>query len=235
MIVFTCLFLVLLLPLLVTGCKMTPEKLARKVAGKMNALHSYHVKGRAEVITPDLVRVYYLEQWFKEPDLYRLDIKSEEGAKQVILGRGERVWVYHPELEDFYEINNQEGEENLLPFFLNFFWNSLITGQEVEILGVEELSRGSAYKLRIIPQRADPHWSMEKIWIGKRDLIPYLAEIYDDQGNLRKTFDFEEITLDINIGPEIFKGDSFSLLHGRIPCFFILFTFANRILSSYAE
>lgn len=175
----------------------------------MEDTNSYHVKGKAEVITPDLVRVYYLEQWFKKPDLYRLDMESE-GARQVIMGKGEEVWVYHPELEDFHRINSQEGEENSLPYFLTFFWNSLITAREVEILGVEEFTQGPAYELMIIPRKEDPHWSLEKVWLGKRDLMPYLVEVYDNQGNLRKTFAFEEISLDRDIDPKIFHQDSFS-------------------------
>ncbi len=197
-------FLVFLLcAALLSGCRMSPEKLTRQVERKMGKVKTYHLKAEAEIFSGEASQVYQLEQWFEEPDSYRLEIKDED-SKQILISTGGETWIYHSELEDYYKLSGTDEEETDPPYLLSTFWKNLIKAGKIEILGKENIPQGNVYVLEVIPQIQEVRWYTEKVWLDQKEFIPWLIEVYDDQGNKKSVFRYEEVTLNEEVDSDLF-------------------------------
>ncbi len=185
---------------------MSSERLARNIEKRMERVKTYQVKMEMEMFSSESPRVYFLEQWFQSPDLYRLELTGDQ-ARQVIIGSGEDTWIYHPELKDYYKISSPQQEESQNPFLLSGFWENLIQARELNITGEETHDNNDFYILEVTPKEQTPQWHREKIWLEKKKLVPFIIEVYDDQGNLKTVFRYKEIVLNEEIHPELFESD----------------------------
>lgn len=185
---------------------MSPERLAGNLEKRMGRVNTYQVKMEMEIVSTEAPRVYFLEQWFQSPDLYRLEMTGGD-ARQVIIGSGGNTWIYHPELKDYYKISSPHQEESQNPFLLSGFWENLIHARELNITGEETHGNNNFYLLEVIPKEQTPQWFREKIWLEKKKLVPFIIEVYDDQGSLRTVFRYQEIILNEEIDPELFESD----------------------------
>ncbi len=182
---------------------MTPDRIAHRIESKMEEIKSYHITGEVEIITPDTTQVYFLEQWFKEPDNYRLEMEGEDTSQVLVSAEGE-TWVYHPELEDYYRLSNYKEEVSSPPFILSDFWNNMLDAADIKILEEEKIQGESIYVLKVTPLDQDPHWHREKVWLDKKKLIPRVIEVYDDQDILRRIFRYQEVSFNQEIKDEVF-------------------------------
>ncbi len=186
---------------------MTPDKIIHRIEGKMEEIKSYHITGEVEIITPHTTRVYYLEQWFEEPDNYRLEMKGENTSQVLISTEGE-TWIYHPELEDYYRLSNHNDyneEEGGPPFLLTDIWNNIVTAGEIEILEEKKIQGETTCVLKVTPRDRDPLWYREIIWLDKKKLTPRVVEVYDDQDNLRRILRYRDVSINKDIEPEVFS------------------------------
>ncbi|UNC91430.1 LolA family protein [Candidatus Contubernalis alkaliaceticus] len=195
---------------------MSPEKLKGNIEKRMERVKTYHLKMEMEIFSPEALQVYSIEQWFQSPGKYRLEMSGGE-ARQVIISSGEDIWIYHPELKDYYRISEPLKEESHTPFLLSGFWNNLLNARELTIIGEERHDNSNFYILEVIPQEQTSHWFKEIIWLEKKKLVPFLIEVYDDQGSQVSEFRYQEIVINNDISPELFESD-FSWEEAQAQC-----------------
>ncbi len=201
---------------------MSPEKLAGNIEKRMDRVNTYHLKMDMEIFSSEAPRVYSIEQWFQSPDQYRMEMIGGE-ARQVIISSGEDTWIYHPELKDYYRISGSLQEESHTPFLLSEFWENLLNARELNIVGEERHENNSFYILEVIPREQTSHWFRETIWLEKKKLVPFMIEVYDDQGSQVSEFRYKEIVINEDINPELFESD-FSWEEASVHCQALSFT-----------
>lgn len=169
----------------------------------MGKVKSYHIKAESKIFSGESSQVYQVEQWYQEPDSYRLEIKDED-SEQILISTGGETWIYHSEMEDYYSLNSTDEDETQPPYLLTVFWENLINAAEIEILGKENISQGKVYLLRVTPGVQEVHWHTEKVWLDDKNFIPWKVEVYDDQGSPRLVFQYEEAVLNQEVDSGLF-------------------------------
>ncbi|MDO9534691.1 MAG: outer-membrane lipoprotein carrier protein LolA [Bacillota bacterium] len=187
------------------------EGIIRKAVQKEKKINSYYTMLETEINLGKAKQHYYVEVWFLSPDCHRVEISSsspEEGInpEQVFLSDGEKTWIYNPEIEDFYEIDNLIQGLSSPPFLLVTFLQSLSQAQEAELIALEKMERGSYYLLRVVPSSPAQKHAWEQVWFEKKSFLPARIDIYDINDQLQQTIIFHKTVLNLKIDEEIFKN-----------------------------
>ncbi|MDO9574342.1 MAG: outer membrane lipoprotein-sorting protein, partial [Candidatus Contubernalis sp.] len=99
----------------------------------------------------------------------------------------------------------------------------LLNARELNIVGEEKHENNSFYILEVIPREQTSHWFRETIWLEKKKLVPFMIEVYDDQGSQVSEFRYKEIVINEDINPELFESD-FSWEEASVHCQALSFT-----------
>jgi outer membrane lipoprotein-sorting protein len=186
------------------------EGIIRRAVQKEKNIKSYYTLLETEISLGKSKQHYYVEVWFQSPGCYRVEVFSsspEEGKKpeQIFVSDGEKTWIYNPEIEDYYEINNLIQGLSSPPFLLVNFLQNLSQAQESELLSLEKTEGNSYYLLRVVPSSPVGKHAWEQVWFEKKSFLPARIDIYDLNDHLQQTIIFHKTILNLKIDEEIFK------------------------------
>ncbi len=103
------LFLLILIPFLITGCgKKGESEYLKELEKKVNNAKSYQVQGTLEISNNDDTYHYDVVASYKNPDFYRVSLKNQaNNHEQIILKNNEGVYVLTPSLNKSFKFQSE--------------------------------------------------------------------------------------------------------------------------------
>jgi outer membrane lipoprotein-sorting protein len=200
---FLC-FLVLL-PLLLPGCRAPSEKdLRNRLSKEIANVQSFHALMEIRIATRDSVERYEVEQWYLAPQRFRVDVGLPHGSGQRFITDGVVTNIYEEELKEWFQVDNASEHNPTPPFLLTSYWQNFLDSREMTLLGKEKLEQRTYYRVEVTPRDANAFREKEIFWLDSKTLMPMRIETFDEKGELRAELVFKEITLNPELEGDIF-------------------------------
>ncbi|NLZ39106.1 MAG: DUF4367 domain-containing protein [Firmicutes bacterium] len=165
----------ILLSIFFGGCAVTAEKITAQLEKKLQKLESFYAQAVVKVYSPAGEQNYHVNQWYKAPDRWRVEVTAAE-ERQYFICNGEQIWIYQPDLNDYYRLDAERGEGEIAPpFMLTKYLQQLCQSSSQTFGGEEELNGRKTYCLTYAGRL--PEESV-KLYLDKKTLFPKLVEIY---------------------------------------------------------
>ena len=189
---------------------LNAENIIRKAIKKEKNISSYHLVLEMESNQGKETRKDFVQVWCRSPHFFRVEFypaapENKQQPDQVIVSDGAKIWLYSPEMGDYFPLSSGFQELTPTPFLLNTFLNGLAKSRESEFLGIEKKERNVYYLLRTIPPVSRRDHAYEEIWLEKRTLLPVQIIFYDQQDQVQQRFLFHKTILNGEIPEELFK------------------------------
>lgn len=184
------------------------DSVLREIEEKKERAGSYYALQEIEYIGKPGNRKYVVEQWFRAPGDYRMEINMESvtgqmDGRQVIVKTGGEVYINNPELDGFYRFYPM-GKPELPGFLLEDYWKTVVNAPEAELKYKEKRKGREYYVWEIRPGEPDRERVKEKIWLEKDSLVPYRVEVYDGREVLTRLITFKETRLGMELPDSLF-------------------------------
>jgi len=134
----------LVLLLLLTGCSMTPERLAKTVEKKTAKLKGYYAELDAVVYSMDDEQRYTVRQWVQFPDRWRIEVDFA-GEQQIFVCDGEQIWVHQVGIKEYYRFDAHRAGEIPSPFLLVGYLEEMIKAESFTLHGRQKKDHLNCY------------------------------------------------------------------------------------------
>jgi outer membrane lipoprotein-sorting protein len=182
--------------ILLTGCNFNNSKNAsnkdKKLLSKIEKTYEdytgYKCKSNMKIISGDAISEYTIEETYNKSNDYRLEILSpEESEGIVILNTDGKIFVEHPSINQSISLTAIKSLNNqiLVGDFLKNLGNIISISRE-EIDGKEHI----VFELNI--DEKNKYRDLVKIWVRKKDFVPYKLNVLDYNGLLQMEITYED-------------------------------------------
>ena len=186
----------LVIIILLTGCNSKnnqntlnkDKKLLSKIEKAYENYDGYKCRANIRIISGDTVSEYTIEETYNKANDYRLEILSPNESKGiVILNTDDKIFVEHPSINQsislvaIRSINNQMLVGDLL--------NNL---QNVESITRDEINGKEHIVFQLNIDEKNKYRDLVKIWIRKKDFVPYKLNVLDHNGLLQMEITYED-------------------------------------------
>lgn len=187
---------ILLIMILLTGCNFNngenasnkDKKLLSKIEKTYETYNGYKCRANIKIISGDAISEYTIEETYNKSNDYRLEILSpEESEGIVILNTDGKIFVEHPSINQSISLTAIKSLNNqiLVGDFLKNLGNIInISGEEID--GKEHI----AFELNI--DEKNRYRDLVKIWVRKKDFVPYKLNVLDYNGLLQMEITYED-------------------------------------------
>lgn len=182
----------ILLLTFITGCApKTEQDLFYEVQKKLNKMESYSCQIEITSIGNKSPQKYIMKQWFKKPNKYKLEVMSPENLKgKITISNGKKAWIYHPSIEQIWEMDNfsNSEEENM---FLGYFLENCLKSEEVNTY-IKNFENEKYLVMDTDIPGNHVYFHRQQIWINVNNMKPYLLEVFDNKGDKRIEVKYNE-------------------------------------------
>ncbi len=179
-----------------SGCgEKTDQQIIYEAHKLISNLETYSCTAKVTVYGNKDPQVYVMNQWFKRPNMYRIEIiEPEELKDKTTIYNGHKAFIFHPRIGQEWMMTNFKNsmEEKM---FIGYFIKSFVDSEDAEatrgkIDGKEYIMLNTE-----IPGN-NPYFYSEKLWFDIHKFYPYRLQVLDAKDNLR--IDIEYYNLKIN-------------------------------------
>jgi len=193
--------ILLVIMLLLVGCS-SKSSVEEKFMADLTDSKSYKVEGQMETFYDDDRKVNDFVVFYKEPDLIKVTIKSQENNdQQIILKNPSGVYVLIPAVNKNFKIQSSWPQNASYPYLLQSLAKD-IANQE-NILRVE--NEATVEVETDTKMHTDANVVKQKIIFDKVTALPTEVKVYDDEGDLYIRCVYQSIELDYNIAATEFE------------------------------
>lgn len=194
-------FLVIIIFVFFTSCS---RKIAYEdVKKRLQDMKSYATQADIDIYGNKGVSHYKVVQYFKEPNLIRIETIVPSFLKgKILVYDGKRYTIYHPIIEQRYFLENLKDDDVFIflgvidkRIFLkenSIFSSKRVDGKEY-ITIKSELDESSAYRKYV------------EIYFNSVNLIPEIMTFYDEKENIRVNIVYKEFKYNPTIQEGLFK------------------------------
>lgn len=197
--------LIILCILALAGCKEpTNEEIYYEVQKNFNSMDSYECVADIVLYTQDLVSTYKSRHVYKMPDKYIIEVLDPPDSKGcTTIYNGNNAWFYHPQINQSMLIKNFNNsmEENT---FIGYFYKTSLTGESAK-LGSDTIDDQDYLTILVEIPGNNNYRKSEKIWIHKKNLIPYKLSIFDNKGNITVEVEYSSFEYNISLDKKEFS------------------------------
>lgn len=196
--------------LLLHGCTSEGKSEFSKVNRMLAGIDTYTVTAEITVQGNKMLENYIVKQYFKYPDKYRLEAVSPEDKKgKVTVYDGSKLWIYHPQINQMFVLDNlKEVEETAM--FPGHFAGSLFTGEEVSYSIVRE-EDSDLIAVKIITPGGNNYRREQILFIDSKSLKPVRMETYDSSGNMVVKIHYRDFLYNVKIDDKLLTGESLNM------------------------
>lgn len=199
--------LLVILVLLVQGCAK-PEKDKFSDVHKMLAgLETYTVTAEIIVKGNKLTESYFVKQYFKYPDRYRLEVLNQgprEGT--VTIYDGQKIIIYQPIIKQLYIMENfKETEAGSM--FPGYFAKSLFSSEEADYQ-IKKLDSGEYIAIKTEIPGGNSYRKYQILYLDIKSTMPVMMEVCDSQGNTAVTVHYKDFVYNAKIDDKLFTRES---------------------------
>jgi len=174
---------------LLTSCNWSNDKkILSKVERAYEKYKGYKCKANITIYTGEKNTVYQIEETYKKPNEYKLEIlKPKESKGIIILNLDDKVFVEHPSIEQSISLVTVKTINSQLligDFFEKLSKSKLTNSQDIktdEYLIFE-------FKL----EEKNKYRDSARIWLNKKNYTPHKLNIYDEKGSVQVEISYED-------------------------------------------
>ncbi len=192
------LFLILLIPSLLSAQELTGKDIIKKMDGLMRGETSQGLY-EMTITTPNWDRTLRLMAWEKSREKTFIRILAplkERGTATLRIGY--EMWNYLPSVERVIKI---PPSMMLQSWMGSDFTNDDLVKESSVVndyvhanLGKEAIDGGTAYRVEAIPKEDAPVvWGKIIFWVRVKGFVPLREEFYDERGELIRVLTFSEV------------------------------------------
>lgn len=182
----------LILVMLVAGCKMSGERLTKNLSNRLDKIQGYYAELDAVVYSLEGEQAYQVRQWVHLPEKWRVEVSFDE-QKQVFLCDGEQVWVYEEGFAEYFRFPAENAGEMPPPFLLWNMVEKLAASPGVEFHGEVKEERNRYYALSY---RDEAYGETVRLLLDKKTLFPVKADTFLQDGTLLNSIRCTSLELD---------------------------------------
>ncbi len=176
------------------GCSpKSDQELYYEVQKKVNKIDSYHSKVEITSVGNKGAQVYTMNQWFKKPDKYKIEIILPENLKgKTTVSDGNKAWIYNPNIEQTCIMENFTNSEEQNSF-LGYFLKNLLNSENVDLLS-KVIDEDEYLIISTDIPGNHAYYNKEELYVNIDNMKPYLLKVYDAKDQLRievKYIEFE--------------------------------------------
>jgi outer membrane lipoprotein-sorting protein len=167
-----------LLLLLLTACSsMDGSRLARKAGARLDKVDRYYAEMEAQVYSGEGAQTYQIRQWVENDGRWRVEVESRE-ASQFFICDGRQIYVYQPDLGDYYRLDADDTYDVEPPFHLAGYLHHLLVAEEIRYEGEQKAEEQNCYTVSL------PGWQRDetvRLWLDRKTLFPVVMETWLDE------------------------------------------------------
>ncbi|WZL72176.1 outer-membrane lipoprotein carrier protein LolA [Clostridiaceae bacterium 35-E11] len=171
--------------LMITGCSpKNNEDLLYDAQKQLNKMESYQCQVEITSIGNKGSQKYVMKQWFKKPNMYKLEVVYPENLKgKMTIFDGKKAWIYHPVIEQTWLIKDfvNAEEQNM---FLGYFVKNCLNSEEVHI-SRETIENEEYLVITTNIPGNHAYFSKERVWLHIDSRKPFMMQTFDRQDQLR--------------------------------------------------
>lgn len=187
------------------GCySKSDQEIFYKTQRLLNKIESYYCE--VEIISTGNKESqrYFMKQWFKKPNKYKLEIVEPKNLKgKITISNGKKSWEYHPGIEQIWVMNNfsNSEEQNM---FLGYFVKNCLNSENVEIR--RKILSNVEYLIvdTDIPGN-QVYFYKERLWIHIKKMEPVLLQVFDTQNKIRMEVKYHKFQYNPKLEDSIFQ------------------------------
>lgn len=163
------------------------KRVLSKIEKSYEKYKGYKCKANIKIISGGTESMYLIEETYTKPNKYKLEIlKPKESKGIIILNTNDKVFVEHPSINQsisLVTIKSLNKQMLIGGFYENISKTRTISSEEID----NEEYLTFEFKL----EEKNKYRDSAKIWIKKKNYIPYKLNIFDDNGALQVEITYE--------------------------------------------
>lgn len=196
------------------ACARPPaaQTVVRRAVDSYRRLVDYQADLVLEVFLPGLEQRLEAKQWFKKPNLYRMEVVAPEDMRgQVTSFDGRTTWTYCPLTGEVVVFRGSPVEltDEQEGALVGSFVDALMRESEASLLGTAKLDGRDAYvlqiKARMAGETGTPEPAVQKLWIDRRMWLPTKMEVCDSRGRTRVSAALRALEVNTGLTDEFFR------------------------------
>lgn len=200
--------LMLLLTLMMTLCACSNRGMSadiyERIYEQYNQLNSYHSKIRMTVTSNKTTKTYVMNQYYKAPDRYKIEILEPEDIRGLVtVYSGSNVTTIYPEIQGKFTLMNFTPIDKSYIFISDFFETYYKSEQTAVFMVNKAESRQTVLEANI--PGSNIYRFNQKMWIDNNTLRPLKMEIYDIKKKAVISITYDEVELNTELEDKIFE------------------------------
>lgn len=191
--------------LLMVGCTpKTDTELFYELQKRLNEIESYEAQVEITSMGNKEPNKYLMKQWFKKPNMYRLEALEPESIKgKITVSDGNKAWIHHPAVDQKWMMQkfSHSEEQNM---FLGYFIKNCLESENTS-LAKKELEREEYLLIQTDIPGNHAYYSKEVLWLNTITMKPYLLQVFDTKNQLRIEVKYLEFEYDPKLEDSLFK------------------------------
>lgn len=202
-------FIVLLLSVLVIAAcgSQSKEDVLKDLSNKWTNVKGYELDATMEIKTGSEPRVYDVNVWHTQPDLYRVKVTQQgEDVTQMIIRNKEGVFVVTPSLRKTYKFKSEWPKQNSQAYLIGALAEDLLADQNV---AMEEDENNYVFQAAT----RNNHKSVmptQKITVDKKTKLPTSVSVMNEAGEEQLLITFSKINLGMEHKEEEYAVEKFT-------------------------
>lgn len=196
--------LLFMITMLLYGCgEKTDESIVYEAHKAITNIEAYSCTAKVTVYGNKEPIVYVMKQWFKKPDMYKIQIVEPEELKdKTTIFNGRKAFISHPRIGQGWMMTNftNSMEEKM---FIGYFIKNFVDSEDSK--GTRKTRDGKEYILLSteIPGN-HPYFNSEKLWFDTDKYFPQRLQILDAKNELRIDVEYYNLEINDKIEDDIF-------------------------------
>ena len=195
---------ILVVCLFSAGCATSPEGDIDAAKKKLTSLNSYSCEAVIKVTNNRSTNEYKMRHFYSKEHGYRVEaLLPKELEGQFTIYDGEKVYIYHPKIDQYLVAKNFEDGIESKVFFGAFL-------SRLENLKSSKLTRIKQEDLQLLlietPYlQENKYLKTEKLWIDIKKAVPAKAEFFDEDEKARIQVHYYDFKLNPKLDKSLFE------------------------------
>lgn len=186
---------VLIIVILMTSCSSfdsnrlsyKDKKILSKIEKNYEKYNGYKCKANIKILSEDMESLYSIEETYDKPNKYKLEILSPKESKGIIiLNTDDKIFVEHPSINESISLVAIKSLNKQL--LIGEFYEDVFKAEDIDY---EDIDGDSYYIFEFELEEKNQYRDFAKLWIKKKNHIPYKLSIFDDSGSLQVEIIYE--------------------------------------------
>lgn len=196
-----------ILVLLIGGCGKPGENKFANAHRMLAGLQTYTVTAEIIVRGNKLTESYFVKQYFKYPDRYRLEVLNQgEREGKTTVYDGEKIIIYQPLIKQLYIMENfKETEEGSM--FPGYFAKSLFSSEEADYQ-IKKVGSSEYIAIKTEIPGGNIYRKYQILYLDIKSAMPVMMEVIDSHGDTAVMVHYKDFVYNAKIDDKLFTRES---------------------------